>query len=150
MTLVGHQWKYSSEKSNSAKIHTLMENNNSLRIDKWLWTVRVYKTRSLATEACKAGKVKINGTSVKASRDIKANDIITINLGAIEKTIMVLGIPPNRVSAKLVPGYAEDLTPKENYDNAEMVRKTKLIYRPKGLGRPTKKDRRDIENFNIQ
>jgi ribosome-associated heat shock protein Hsp15 len=125
-----------------------MENNNSLRIDKWLWAVRIFKTRSLSTEACKAGKVKINGIAGKASREVKLDDIIMINLGPVEKTIKVLGILSNRVSAKLVPGFAEDLTPKENYENAEVIRRTKLIYRPKGLGRPTKKDRRDIENFN--
>jgi ribosome-associated heat shock protein Hsp15 len=125
-----------------------MENKNTLRIDKWLWSVRIYKTRSLATEACKLGRVKINEIPVKASRDVKLNDVIEIRINPIEKIIKVLGMPSNRVSAKLVLEYAEDLTPQENYEKAEMIRKTKLVYRPRGLGRPTKKERRDIENIN--
>ncbi len=125
-----------------------MENNDSLRIDKWLWAVRVFKTRTLASEACKHGRVKINGTHVKASKEVKIGDIVIIDLNPVEKTFKVLEILKNRVSAKLVSDFAEDLTPQENYEKADIIRKTKLIYRPKGLGRPTKKDRRDIENFN--
>ena len=125
-----------------------MENENSIRLDKWLWTVRIYKTRSLATEACRLGKVKINQIPAKASREVKLNEIIVISITPIEKTIKVLGVPKNRVSAKLALEYVEDLTPNEIYEKAELIRRTKLIFRPKGLGRPTKKERRDIENFN--
>jgi ribosome-associated heat shock protein Hsp15 len=118
-----------------------------VRIDKWLWAVRIFKTRSLATDACRNGKVKINGQTVKASREIKRNELINIQLQQITKTVRVIGTLEKRVSAKLVPQFMEDLTPATEYEKIETIREASFIYRPKGLGRPTKKDRRDLEKF---
>ncbi len=119
-----------------------------VRIDKWLWSVRIFKTRSLATEACRNGKVKINGQPVKASHEIKAEEIITIQQQQIIKTVKVFAILDKRVSARLVPQYMEDLTPASEYEKMETIKAVTFIYRPKGLGRPTKKERRDIEKYN--
>ncbi|HOY31493.1 MAG TPA: RNA-binding S4 domain-containing protein [Bacteroidales bacterium] len=118
-----------------------------IRIDKWLWSVRIYKTRSLATDACRNGKVKIAGQVVKASREVKCNDLITIQQQQITKTIKVMALLEKRVSAKLVTQFMEDLTPQSEYEKIETIKAVSFIYRPKGLGRPTKKERRDIEKF---
>ena len=120
---------------------------DALRIDKWLWAVRFYKTRSLATDGCKAGKIKIDGQSVKPAREIKRDDIITVSQGTLIRTVKVLGFPPNRQPAKLVLEYLEDLTPQEMYDRQKMLRETKTEFRPRGLGRPTKKSRRLIDRL---
>ena len=119
---------------------------HSVRMDKWLWAVRVFKTRTLATEACRLGKVKINGNPVKASREVKLNETITIQQQQITKTIKSLALLHNRVSAKLAPLYMEDLTPASEYEKVEIARAVAFIYRPRGTGRPTKKDRRDIDS----
>ena len=99
-----------------------MENESSLRIDKWLWEVRLFKSRSLATDACKAGKVKMDGANVKASKEIKEGDIITVSLNPLFKTVKVKQFPKSRVNAKLVPEYMDDLTSEAEYqayqDNA--------------------------------
>ncbi|MDP4291944.1 MAG: RNA-binding S4 domain-containing protein [Bacteroidota bacterium] len=120
---------------------------DSLRIDKWLWTVRFYKTRSLATEACKAGKIKMEGQSIKPARELKVDDIITINQGTIIRTVKVLGFPANRQPAKLILQYMEDLTPQELFDRQKMINETRTEFRPRGLGRPTKKSRRLIDRL---
>ncbi len=119
----------------------------SVRIDKWLWAVRVFKTRNQATEACKGGKVKIGGQHVKASREVKPGEIFTIQGGQIIKTIQVKTLLHNRVSAKLVPDYALDLTPAEEYEKLKVQKESFFFRRDRGLGRPTKKERRDIESF---
>jgi ribosome-associated heat shock protein Hsp15 len=119
-----------------------------VRIDKWLWAVRVYKTRSLATDACRNGKVSINGLPVKASREVKTEDEISIRQQQMTKTVKVIALLEKRVSAKLVPQFMEDLTPASEYEKVETIKAVSFIYRPKGQGRPTKKDRRDIEKFN--
>jgi ribosome-associated heat shock protein Hsp15 len=121
-----------------------------VRIDKWLWAVRVYKTRSLAADACKGGKVTLNYRSVKPSHEIKIGDILQIRFGQINKTIKVTGILENRVSAKLVCNYVEDLTPLEEYKKLENQKDSFFIKRSKGTGRPTKKDRREIEGFFLE
>lgn len=118
-----------------------------VRIDKWLWSVRLYKTRNLAIDACKAGKIKIDGSSVKPSRIVKQGDIISLSLGPLNKTIRVKELLHNRISAKLVNDYLEDLTPKEEYERIEFMKEYNAERRDRGLGRPTKKDRRFIDKL---
>jgi ribosome-associated heat shock protein Hsp15 len=122
----------------------------SIRIDKWLWAVRVFKTRTQAGDACRGGKVKIQGQHVKASREIKEGEIITVQLGIIAKTLRVKQVVKNRVAAKLVPDLAEDLTPPEEYEKLDMLRQLNYEKRDRGVGRPTKKDRRDINKLKDQ
>ena len=107
----------------------------------------MYKTRSLAADACKGGKVSLNERSVKPSHEIKIDDILEIRIGQLNKTIKVIGLLENRVSAKLVCNYLEDLTPPEKYKKLENQKDSFFIQRSKGTGRPTKKDRREIEGF---
>ena len=118
-----------------------------VRIDKWLWAVRVFKTRSLATDACKMNRVSINGQLTKPSRLVKEGDVISVRKPPIEYSFQVLRVLHNRVGAKLVPEYVENVTPKEQYDILELQRLSRFVDRAKGLGRPTKKDRRDMESF---
>lgn len=118
-----------------------------VRIDKWLWAVRVFKTRSLATDACKMNRVSINGQLTKPSRLVKEGDVISVRKPPIEFSFKVLRVLNNRVGAKLVPEYMENVTPKEQYDILELQRLSRFVDRAKGLGRPTKKDRRDMESF---
>ena len=118
-----------------------------VRIDKWLWAVRVFKTRSLATDACKMNRVSINGQLTKPSRLVKEGDVISVRKPPIEYSFKVLRVLNNRVGAKLVPEYMENVTPKEQYDILELQRLSRFVDRATGLGRPTKKDRRDLESF---
>ncbi len=118
-----------------------------MRIDKYLWCTRYFKTRSLATEACKKGHIKINDSNVKPSKDIFSSEKITIRKNQINYQIIVLGIPKSRVGAKLVDLYRKDITPQEAFDNQDLLKYSKDYYRKKGAGRPTKKDRRDIEEY---
>lgn len=119
-----------------------------MRIDKYLWCIRLFKTRSIATEACKKGHVKIDSSNLKPSKDIFGNEEITIRKNQINYKIKVLDIPPNRVGAKLVDLYRKDLTPKEEFERTELLKYSKDYYRKKGAGRPTKKDRRDIDDYS--
>lgn len=112
------------------------------RVDKWLWAVRIFKTRSLATDACRAGSVAVNGQQAKASRDVRAGETIVVRLGLIRRTLTVLGMPRTRVSAKIVAKYCDDRTPPEEYENARHQRVQQFLARAKGSGRPTKRDRR--------
>ena len=125
----------------------MSEKEESQRIDKWLWAVRVFKTRSLATDACRAGKVKMDGQNVKASRMIVADDIYVVQTGVMTRTVKVITAPHSRVAAKLVPDFMDDLTPKEEYERLQMKRELNLEYRDRGTGRPTKKDRRQIDRL---
>lgn len=118
-----------------------------MRIDKYLWCTRYYKTRSIATDACKKGHVKLNGSNVKASKEIYTGEKITIRKNQINYEILVIDVPKNRVGAKLVDLYRKDMTPKEAFDNQEILKFSKDYYRKKGTGRPTKKDRRDIDDY---
>lgn len=118
-----------------------------MRVDKYLWCIRLYKTRSIATDACKKGHVKIDGTNLKPSREIYGNEEIIIRKNQINYKIKVLDIPQNRVGAKLVDLYRKDLTPKEEFEKTELLQYAKDYYRKKGTGRPTKKDRRDIDGY---
>ena len=119
----------------------------SLRIDKWLWEVRLFKSRSLATDACKAGKVKMDGSNVKASKEIKEGDVIIVSLNPLFKTVRVKQFPKSRVSAKLVPDFMEDLTLPSEYDRVKLIGETNSEYRDRGIGRPTKKQRRVIDQL---
>ncbi len=121
--------------------------NESLRIDKWLWEVRLFKSRSLATDACKAGKVKIDGSNVKASKEIKVGDTIIVSLNPLFKTIRVKQFPKSRVNAKLVPEFMEDLTLQAEYDRVQLINDTNREFRDRGIGRPTKKQRRVIDQL---
>jgi len=118
-----------------------------VRLDKWLWAVRLYKTRSQATEACKGGKIKISGNNAKASREVNEGDKIEIHSGGIIKKVRVKKAVKNRVSAALVPGLMEDLTPAEELEKQQMIRQLNYEKRSHGLGRPTKKDRRILNRL---
>ena len=118
-----------------------------MRVDKYLWSVRYFKTRNQATQACKKGHVKINDIVLKPSRDIYVGDVITIRKNQINYKIKVNDIPPNRVGAKLVDIYRTDLTPKSEFETQELLKYSKDYYRKKGTGRPTKKDRRTLDQY---
>ena len=118
-----------------------------MRIDKYLWCTRYYKTRNIATQACKKGAVRINDGIVKPSREVFPGDKISVRKNQIHYSLDVLNVPPNRVSAKLVGLYRTDTTPKEALENQEILKFAKGYYRKKGAGRPTKKHRRDLEDF---
>ena len=117
------------------------------RVDKWLWAMRVFKTRTIATEACKKGRISIGGVVVKPSRMIKVGDVIDVRKPPITYTFRVLALTENRLGAKLVPDYVENITPKSQYDLLEMTRIGGFVDRRKGLGRPTKRDGREISRF---
>lgn len=121
-----------------------------MRIDKYLWCIRYFKTRSIATEACKKGQIKLNGVSVKPSKDIFNGEEITIRKNQINYQIIVLDLPQSRVGAKLVDIYRKDVTPKEAFEHNELLKFSKDYYRKKGTGRPTKKDRRDIDDYTTE
>ena len=116
---------------------------DSTRIDKFLWAVRLFKTRSIATEACNAGKVKLNGDNVKPSRDVRRGEVYEVHIGSLHKTVEVVDAPKSRVGAPLVPQYCTDLTPQSEYDRMKTLRTQE--FRPHGLGRPTKRDRRQLD-----
>jgi len=118
-----------------------------MRIDKYLWCIRVFKTRTIATTACKKGQVKMDNKSVKPSKDIFGDELIIIRKNQINYQIKVLDLPNSRLGAKLVDLYRKDVTPKEAFENTELLKFAKDYYRKKGTGRPTKKDRRDIDNY---
>lgn len=118
-----------------------------MRIDKYLWCVRYFKTRNIATTACKKGHVKINGATVKPSRDVYPTDKLEVRKDQVSRHLTVLDIPPNRVGAKLVDIYRVDTTPKENFEHLEFLKHAKDHYRKQGTGRPTKKDRREIDEY---
>mgnify|MGYP000047111737 FL=1 len=121
-----------------------------MRVDKYLWCIRYFKTRSLATEACKKGHVRINDSQVKPAREVYATDKITVRKNQINYIVQVIDTPKNRVGAKLVDIYRKDLTPKEAFEHLDLLKYSKDYYRKKGTGRPTKKDRRDIEDYNFE
>jgi len=114
------------------------------RIDKWMWSVRLYKTRTLTAEACKGGKVKLNGAAVKPARELKPGDEISFRFSIITKIIRVKDFPPSRVAAKLVEQYMEDLTSPAEYQKLKDMRELGPPVFQTGKGRPTKKDRRKM------
>ena len=121
--------------------------NESLRVDKWLWEVRLFKTRSQATDACKAGKIKMDGQNIKPAKDLKIGDVIIVSLNPLYKTVRVKQFPKSRLGAKLVPDYMEDLTPQEEYDRVKLIETANAENRDRGAGRPTKKSRRMIDRL---
>ena len=118
-----------------------------LRIDKYLWAIRVYKTRTDATDACKGGKVRINGADTKPSKLVKPGDMIVARKGAVTYTYKVIQLINKRQGAKLVPNYAENLTPPEELAKLRAPVETFFLKRDRGAGRPTKKDRRQMEDL---
>lgn len=116
-----------------------------MRVDKYLWCIRYFKTRTIATTAVKKGQVRVNGTVVKPSREVYPTDKITVRKNQVDYQLIVLDTPENRLGAKLVDIYRKDVTPKENLEKLELLKYSKDYYRKKGMGRPTKKDRRDID-----
>ena len=118
-----------------------------VRIDKYLWAIRVYKTRSEATDACNGGKVRLNGVDPKPSKAVRPGDMIVIRKGAVTYTYKVLALVDKRQGAKLVPQYAENLTPNEEMDKLHAPVETFFLKRDRGAGRPTKKDRRQMDEL---
>lgn len=118
-----------------------------MRVDKYLWCVRYYKTRNIATEAIKKGHVTVNNQVAKPSREVFPSDKIVLRKDQINYKITVLDVPQNRVGAKLVDIYRKDETPAEAFEHLELLKLSKEHYRAKGDSRPTKKDRRDIDGY---
>ena len=127
-----------------------MTDKEKPRIDKYLWCIRVYKSRTLATEACDGGKVKINGERIKPSRPVRLGEEITIQHGIIKKVYKVIGFLEKRVAAKLVINYAEDITPKEEIEKAQLAKFVSYESRFHDTGRPTKKDRRQLQKYRTK
>lgn len=117
------------------------------RLDKWLWAVRLFKTRALATDACRAGSVTIGDHPVKPAREVRAGEFVLVRQGLVLRTLQVLAVPPSRVGAKRVPEFCTDLTPASEFEKAREHSVQQLLAREKGSGRPTKKDRRQLEGF---
>ncbi len=117
------------------------------RIDKWLWSMRVFKTRTIATDACRKGRVTMGGTAVKPSRTVKPGDVIDVKKPPITYTFRVKQLSTGRLGARLVPEYLENLTSQDQYDLLEMTKISGFVDRRKGLGRPTKRDSRELSRF---
>ena len=117
------------------------------RIDKWMWAVRIFKTRTIAAEACKKGRVAINGAQAKPARMVKPGDVIQVRKPPVTYSFKVLQAIEKRVGAKLVPDVMENVTTPDQYELLEMNKISGFINRAKGTGRPTKKDRRDLDEF---
>lgn len=124
-----------------------MSSPDLVRIDKFLWAVRLFKTRSLATEACKKGRILMDGQPVKSSRTVKKGDEIMVKEPPVFRTYKVLEIADKRMAAKLTPGFITDITPADQLELLELTKMANKLNRQRGLGRPTKKDRRDIDSF---
>ena len=117
------------------------------RLDKWLWSVRVFKTRPLATAACRAGHVLIGELEAKPGRDVHVGETVTVRVGVITRTLKITGLPRSRVSAKQLPEFMADLTPPAEYERAKQAGIEHMLARQRGMGRPTKKDRRDMSEL---
>jgi len=118
-----------------------------VRIDKWMWATRIFKTRTIALEACKKNRIMVNDTPAKPSRMIKAGDIVQVRKPPVTYSFRVLDITSNRVGAKLVPQYLENITPPEQYELLELQKISGFVDRVRGAGRPTKKERRELDDF---
>jgi ribosome-associated heat shock protein Hsp15 len=119
----------------------------ALRLDKWLWAVRVFRTRALASDACRAGSVTVNTLVAKPSREVRAGETVVVNSGLMVRTFRVVDVPRARVGAKLVAQYCSDLTPAEEYEKGRERSVQQLLAREKGSGRPTKRDRRLLDEL---
>ncbi len=120
---------------------------SEVRIDKWLWAMRVFKTRTVATEACKKGRVMMGGVAVKPSRPVKPGDVIDVRKPPVTYSFRVKAVAQNRLGARLVPDYMENITPQSQLDLLDVVRISGFIDRRKGLGRPTKREGRELSRF---
>ncbi|HCE58129.1 MAG TPA: heat-shock protein Hsp15 [Prolixibacteraceae bacterium] len=120
---------------------------NEVRIDKWLWAVRIYKTRSMATEACRKGHISIASQPVKPSRSVHPGEIVKVRKSPVTRTFRILELAEKRMAASLTTNYIEDITPPEELEIVEMQRNMRWITRDPGTGRPTKKERRDLDEF---
>jgi ribosome-associated heat shock protein Hsp15 len=119
-----------------------------IRIDKWMWATRIFKTRTIAVEACKKNRVMVNDLPAKPSRMIKTGDIIQVRKPPVTYSFKVIELTANRVGSKLVPNYLENITPPEQYEILELQKINGFVDRARGTGRPTKKDRRNLDNFS--
>jgi ribosome-associated heat shock protein Hsp15 len=117
------------------------------RVDRWLWAVRLYKTRALALEACRAGHITCRGQVLKPSRVLRGGEVLTVQQGVVTRTVEVKGIPVGRVGAKLVPTLAHETTPPEAWEAARTRRLEHFLARERGAGRPTKRERRQMERW---
>jgi ribosome-associated heat shock protein Hsp15 len=117
------------------------------RLDKWLWALRLFKSRALAADACRAGSVLVNGRVAKPARDLHAAEVITLRQGLVTRTLVVLGFPKGRVAAKQVPEHMEDQTPAAEYERAREHKLQHFLEREKGSGRPTKRERRQLDKL---
>lgn len=124
-----------------------MPKEGEIRIDKFLWATRIFKTRTIATEACKKGRVSVAGTNAKPSRPVQVGEIIEVRKPPITYSFKVLALAENRMGAKLVPQYLENVTPPEQYELIDMIRLSGFVNRAKGEGRPTKRDGRELKKF---
>ncbi|WP_283686110.1 RNA-binding S4 domain-containing protein [Dysgonomonas sp. Marseille-Q5470] len=125
----------------------MKEPKNEVRIDKWLWAVRLFKTRSIAIEACKKGRISIKGVTIKPSRSIKVGDVIEVRRPPVTYSFEVLNLSENRMGAKLVPEFMKDVTSPSQLEILEMSKVSGFVDRARGTGRPTKKDRRELDQF---
>lgn len=124
-----------------------MADKEKLRIDKYLWSIRVFKTRTLATEACKNGRVKLNGTNIKPAHDVKIGEIYHVSKGVERREVKVTGLLFSRVDAKTAVNFYEDVTPVEKTEAHKSMFHGSVLRRDRGAGRPTKKERRDIDDL---
>ncbi|MCX6954864.1 MAG: S4 domain-containing protein [Verrucomicrobia bacterium] len=120
---------------------------SAARLDKWLWAMRVFKTRALATDACRAGSVAVNELVAKPAREVHAGEVVTVKQGLFTRTLRVVGVPKSRIGAKLLPEYCADLTPPEEYERLRERSVQQVLAREKGSGRPTKKERRVLDEL---
>lgn len=124
-----------------------MDSTPGIRVDRWLWAVRLFRTRSLASAACRAGHVRINDLSCKPAREVRAGDIIVIRIGEVLRTVRVRDVLVQRIAPRRVQEFLEDLTPPSEYEKLKRAFRPLDGYRPKGTGRPTKKERRQLGSF---
>ena len=128
-------------------LHQFMAEKHTTRIDKWLWSVRIYKTRAMATEACAGGKVKVDRSTVKASRKIQLNEIVQVRKGVVKYLYKIRRISEKRIGAKLVSDYLDDITSDEELVKLKSAQKHSIQIREKGQGRPTKRERRIMDQL---
>lgn len=126
---------------------SILSETSTARLDKWLWAVRLFKTRALAASSCRAGSVMVNDLAAKPSRDLRPGDRVNVKLGLIHRSLVVLDFPRGRVAAKQVPAYCEDRTPPSEFEKAREQPVQHFLEREKGSGRPTKRDRREIDRL---
>jgi ribosome-associated heat shock protein Hsp15 len=126
---------------------TQAETSSGSRLDKWLWCVRIFKTRGLATDACREGSIEVNGLPAKPARDVHAGEIVSVRQGLMTRTLVVRAMPAARVGAKKVAEFCEDRTPPEEFEKIRAQRVQQVLARDKGSGRPTKRDRRELDRF---